>query len=74
MTYRRRVFIPIIHDGNQIAHLVWKDGAMEAWVAEDFIGRYPTRKEAAAALYKVLRQMGVRRWTTHPNGEKEENQ
>lgn len=67
MRYRRRMFIPIIQDGNQIAHLVWKDGAMEAWIAEDeCIGRYATRKEAAAALYEVLRQRGVRRWTTHP--------
>jgi hypothetical protein len=67
MRYRQRTFIPIIHDGNQIAHLVWKDGAMEAWIGEnEFIGRYPTRKEAAAALYAVLRQRGVKRWTTHP--------
>ena len=26
---------------------------MEAWIGEDeFIGRYPTRKEAASALYR----------------------
>ena len=67
MRYRRRMFIPIIHRERQVAHLVWKDGAMQAWTAEgDFIGVYPTRKEAASALFEVLKQRGIRRWTTHP--------
>lgn len=39
---------------------------MEAWTAEGaFIGAYPTRKEAASALYKVLYARGLRGgWAT----------
>ena len=66
MRYRRRFFIPVFHNGQQVAHLVWRDGAMEAWIdGEETVGRYPTRKEAASALFEVLYKRGIRRWTTH---------
>jgi hypothetical protein len=67
MRYRRRFFIPIFHNGQQIAHLQWTDGGMEAWIADGtFVGKYPTRKEAASALWKELRKHNRLRggWTT----------
>ena len=52
MRYRRRFFIPMVYRGCEIGHLVWTDGAMEARTAEgELLGRYPTRREAASALW-----------------------
>ena len=64
----RRAFVPIFHRGEQIAHLIWKDGAMEAWTIDGhLVGRYPTRREAASALWIALHtQKGIERWTTKP--------
>jgi hypothetical protein len=69
MRYRRRFFIPMVlrNSGQQVGHLIWQDGAMEAWTAEgELVGKYPTRREAAAALWAVLtKQRNVRGgWTS----------
>jgi hypothetical protein len=60
MRYRRRFFIPMIYHEQQIGHLIWKDGAMEAWTAAgELVGRYPTRREAARALWAAT---STHRW------------
>jgi hypothetical protein len=65
MRYRRRFFIPYfsIPDGIQVGHLIWKNEGMEAHTADGkFVGKYPTRHEAAKALNKFL---GGLRWSSH---------
>jgi hypothetical protein len=42
--------------GIEVGHLQWIDeaNAMEAWTAEgELVGQYPTRHEAASALWKA---------------------
>ncbi len=52
MRYRRRTFIPMVYREVEIGHLQWVGEAMEAWTAEgELVGRYPTRREAASALW-----------------------
>ena len=65
MRYRRRFFIPYfsLPHGTQLGHLIWKNDGMEAWTAnKEFVGKYPTRREAAQALNKFL---GGPRWSSH---------
>jgi hypothetical protein len=66
MRYRRRTFIPYFSDGRQVGHLIWQGDGMEAHTAEGkLIGKYPTRREAAAALWAFLKEhQGVRTWST----------
>jgi hypothetical protein len=71
MRYRRRFFIPLTfrNSGQQAGHLIWQDGAMEAWTADgELVGAYATRREAAAALWKALERQGKTRgsggWTS----------
>ena len=60
MRYRRRFFIPVVYREHQIGHLIWKEGAMEAWTAAgEFVGRYPTRRKAASALWGMT---ATHRW------------
>jgi hypothetical protein len=63
MRYRRRFFIPmVLHSGQQVGHLIWQDGAMEAWTAKgELVGRYATRREAASALWAELKRQGKAR-------------
>jgi len=68
MRYRRRTIIPYfsVPDGIQLGCLIWKNDSMEAWTANnEFVGKFPTRKEAAKALWSFLGQPG--RWTSRPN-------
>jgi hypothetical protein len=61
MRYRRRLFIPMtLRDSRQqVGHLIWQNGGMEAWTTEgEFVGRYATRREAAAALWAELKRQG----------------
>jgi hypothetical protein len=62
MRYRRRLYIPFVDGaGQEVGYLAWQDGAMEAWTAtENLIGRYPTRKEAASALWRFMHEQGIR--------------
>ena len=65
MRYRRRFFIPYfsVPYGIQVGHLIWKKDGMEAYTANgEFVGKYPTRREAAQALNKFL---GGPRWSSH---------
>jgi hypothetical protein len=65
MRYRRRTHIPMFQCGEPIGYLIWKDNAMEARTADgNLVGRYATRREAAAALWATRRrQRDVRgRW------------
>jgi hypothetical protein len=48
----------------QIGHLDWRDGAMEAYTADgSLVGKYPTRREAASALWATS-YVTTRRWRT----------
>lgn len=50
----------MVYREQQIGHLIWKDGAMEArTTAGELVGRYPTRREAASALWAAT---SIRRW------------
>lgn len=52
MVYRRRTFIPMFYHEEQIGSLEWKDGVMQTWTADGvLVGSYPTRHEAASALW-----------------------
>lgn len=71
MTYRKRTLIPVIRlaDDTLIAQLVWNEGAMEVYTADgEFVGAYPTRKEASRELFAFLRQRSPQLlrggWTT----------
>jgi hypothetical protein len=67
MRYRRRFFIPYfsVPHGIQLGYLVWKNDGMEAYTAnQKFVGKYPTRREAAKALWNFLGQPG---WTSRPD-------
>jgi hypothetical protein len=58
MRYRRRTFIPMFCHEQQIGHLIWRDGAMEAWTAAGaFVGSYPTRHEASSALWAATAEI-----------------
>ena len=66
MRYRQRFFIPyFLLNGEQVGHLIWKNDSMEAHTAKgEFVGKYPTRREAAKALWKFLGGPG---WTSRPD-------
>lgn len=66
MRYRRRTFIPVVYLGRQLGHLLWNGSQMEAWTAKgELVGEYPTRREAASALWRVIRkQKNIPKWTT----------
>jgi hypothetical protein len=56
MRYRRRLHIPYFYGSRQVGHLDWRDGVMEAYTADgNLVGKYPTRREAAAALWAAIR-------------------
>jgi hypothetical protein len=55
-THRRRTHIPYFDGSRQVGHLDWRDGAMEAYTADGtLVGKYPTRREAAAALWATIK-------------------
>jgi hypothetical protein len=57
--YRQRFFIPYfsVPDGTQLGYLTWKNDGMEAHTADGIlVGKYPTRRDAARALWQFLRQ------------------
>jgi hypothetical protein len=71
MTYRRRKLIPVIRraDETLIAQLTWNGAAMEVHTADgEFVGAYPTRKEATSALRAFLQKRSPQLlrggWTT----------
>lgn len=68
MRYSRRLLIPVTlrDSGRQVGHLIWQNGAMEAWTTEgQLVGRYATRREAASALWAELkRQKSQCKWTS----------
>jgi hypothetical protein len=68
MRYRRRTFIPYFSNGQQVGHLIWQGNTMEAYTADGLlIGKYPTRRAAAAALWAfVNKHQDVRKWSSHP--------
>lgn len=70
MRYRRRTFIPYFSDGQHVGHLTWQGNAMEAHTADGhLIGKYPTRREAAAALWTFLKkERGIRTWSSRSGG------
>jgi hypothetical protein len=71
MRYRRRLFIPYFSNGQQVGHLIWKNDGMEAYTADEkFVGKYPTRREAAKALWNFLGKPG---WTSRPDIKPREN-
>jgi hypothetical protein len=52
--------------GDPIGHLIWINEAMEAWTAKgEFVGSYPTRRDAASALWAVRPQPRKRVEFTH---------
>jgi hypothetical protein len=54
MRHRRRTLIPITYLGQQIGRLQWNGEAMECWTAQgELIGEFPTRHEAASALWRA---------------------
>lgn len=56
-------------DGQDLGHLIWKDGAMEAWTSDgDLLGRFPTRREAAYVLWRTMTvRKGLRQpWRERP--------
>jgi hypothetical protein len=63
------MFIPYVDcdTGQKLGQLIWRDGAMQAWTATDeLIGEFPTRREAASALFRTLDRGRRIRWTSHP--------
>jgi len=65
MRYRRRTFIPYFSNGQQVGYLIWQGDGMEAHTAKgEFVGKYPTRREAAHALWVFLGKPG---WSSHPD-------
>ena len=65
MRYRRRTHIPYFDGSRQVGHLDWRDGAMEAYTAYGtLVGKYPTRREAAAALWAAIKGTTRYGWRT----------
>jgi hypothetical protein len=55
--YSRRTHIHYFDStGELVGHLDWRDGVMEAHTADGaLVGKYPTRREAAYALWATIR-------------------
>jgi hypothetical protein len=65
MRYRRRTFIPYFSDGQQVGYLIWQGDGMEAHTADgELIGKFPTRREAASALWNFLNKPT---WSSYPS-------
>jgi hypothetical protein len=76
MRYRKRFFIPYfsLPDRKQVGHLIWHGDGMEAHTADGhLVGKFPTRRDAAKALWAATGQ--PKKWTSHnPNPDNPDTQ